>query len=218
MMDAHDIVKALSETRQPRATLYLNERVIDEYFSQRLGAIQNLVAAEKLQPEISASLGLLGVKLGGERATTATLALNTVLKAILVEYDATLGKQLVDLNTTEPRQGIMLRHVGTARIFDIDEEVAADNSGFPGPTATQVEQERQRQQKRLQVREPGRLTIVWATATPRPMASIASDQWVSAGTLASYHLHPPYGILGRFESRIGDVSFIAPFWIWHEGW
>jgi hypothetical protein len=217
MIDADEIVKALSQTREPRATLYLNERVVGEYFTQRVSAIQNLIAGENIQPELSASLGVLGFKLGAGRETSASFGLDTVLKAILIEFEATQSKRLSDIGRVEPTRGFMLRHVGASCIVDIDEVVAAANSELSESIAAEVEQERLRQQKRLQAREPGRKTIVWTTGTPTPMASIASDEWVSAGLMSSYS-HPPFGILGRFENRIGGVIYIAPFWIWHEGW
>jgi hypothetical protein len=218
MINAHEIVTALSQTRTPRATLYLNERVIGDYFAQRVSAIQELSTSEKLQPEVSANLAVLGFKLGGGRETSASVALDPVLKAILVEYEAALSAQLVDLGVNEGRPGFMLRHIGASHIVDIDEAVAPANSGFAEPLAVEVERERLRQQKRLQARDPGRKTIVWVAETPvGPIASIASDEWVKSTMLISYS-HPPFGILGRFENRIGEVVFVAPFWIWHEGW
>ena len=182
-----------------------------------MSAIQNLIAGKNIQPELSASLGLLGFKLGAGRETSASFALDTVLKAILIEFEATQSNRLSDIASVEPTRGFMLRHVGASRVVDIDEVVAAANTGLLESIAAQVEHERLRQQKRLQARDPGRKTIVWTTETPTPMAAIASDEWVSAGSMGSY-AHPPLGLLGRFENRIDGVTYIAPFWIWHEDW
>jgi len=53
-MDTQELVAALSETRKPRASLYLNEERIGDLFSQQVGAIRDIVRSEKFDAKISA--------------------------------------------------------------------------------------------------------------------------------------------------------------------
>lgn len=217
-MDVNAIVKALSRSGEPRATLYLNGITVSTYFAQAITAISEVVRSEKLAPEVSANLGLLGAKLGGDKGWGTTVAFDDpLLKAMLIEYEARVSGTLVDLRENEAGAGAMLWHIGDTQVSDIDEDVLTV-TGLPDSIAGDIQKERARQQKRLQARDPARRTIVWIATTPRYMAAICSDEWVNPGFMASYASVPPIGILGRFERQLGQVTLIAPFWIWHEGW
>ncbi|HKE27950.1 MAG TPA: hypothetical protein VKB88_36595 [Bryobacteraceae bacterium] len=217
-MDVNGIVKALSRTGQARATFYLNRDTVSMYFTQAITAISAVVRSEKLAPEVSANLGLISAKLGGDKGWGATVALDDPLvKAMLIEHEARVSGTLVDLQENEPAGGTMLWYVGAPRVFDVIEEVSKD-SGLPDTIACEIQKERERQQTRLQARDPARRTIVWTATSPRYMAAICSDEWVHPGLLTSYATEPPIGLLGRLERQLGQVTLIAPFWIWHEGW
>ena len=215
-MDSQDIISALSETRKPRATLYLNADTINAYFSQVVSAVQEVVRDNKLSPEVSAGLLGLGFKLAGEKGEASTYPLDPLLKAILIEYQAKMARTLVSLESEEPRPGTTMRYAGPSWIADIDEEVAPPR--LPEPIARKLQEQRARQEKRLQARDAARRTIVWYRDSAPFVASIASDEWVNEGLLTSYIDSPPFGILGRYERDCGDLVLIAPFWIWCEGW
>ena len=55
-MDVQEIIKTLSTTREPRATLYLNNRSIERFFSQHVSAIKEYVTSEALSGKLSAGL------------------------------------------------------------------------------------------------------------------------------------------------------------------
>ena len=126
-MDLNAIVKALSSSGAPRATLYLNGETVSTYFAQAVTTISAVVRSEKLAPELSASLGLLSAKLGGDKGWGTTVAFDDpLLKAMLIEYQARVSGTLVDLRKNEARAGAMVWHVGdNTHVFDIDEDVAS---------------------------------------------------------------------------------------------
>jgi hypothetical protein len=218
-MDVNAIVASLSGTRLPRATLYLNEETVNSYFAQVVTAVSEIVRSESFQPEVSANLlGIFGSKFTAGQEQTISTSLSPLLKAMLIDYEARSSGRMIDLSTAAPQPGAMLSHLGYAHIVDITHEVSASNTGWPAEVAQAVQRERTRQEERLRARDPARRTIVWTSPVPDYMAAIGSDKWVNDGFMASYAMMPPFGLLGRYERQLGDVTLIAPFWIWHDGW
>ena len=68
-MDVQDIIKALSTTREPRATIYLNEQSIARFFLQGVSVIKEYVNSEELSGKLSAGLlSFLKTEVGGQRS------------------------------------------------------------------------------------------------------------------------------------------------------
>lgn len=63
-----------------------------------------------------------------------------------------------------------------------------------------------------------RTAVITFKVRDRTYASIASTDFVDLGLLASYWQSGTFGILGRLERSLAGVSFLAPLWIWSEGW
>ncbi len=211
-----EMVEKLSTSKRPRATIYLNEKRVDEYYSQRLGPITQLAKTGKFGGHLGANLlGILNSELESGREMAGSGAITPILKAILIESEARDSDQLSNLSLGSTRDRILTTYLGPGRIFDTEDEVCADEAiGVPADAAQVIQNERARQQKVL--RGP---TLVWmAWAAEGPVASVCHDSQnnINRSYLASYPFSP-FGILGFFERELSNVQFITPFWIWHDG-
>ena len=218
-MNENEIVKSLSETRNPRTTIYLNQERIDEFYSQTVGAITELIKKGKIGSKVSASLwGILGSELNADKELTGNITITPVLKAILVETQAKDSGQLIDIIADQARPMALLRHIGESQIVYMWDEVNPENAGISNDDARTLQIERTRQEKFLRFANDKVGTIVWvASAAGHTVGSIASSNHINMNELGSA---PPsrgrFGIIGAYESEINGVVFISPFWIWQE--
>lgn len=63
--EINEIVESVSKRSKPRATIYLNEKRVDEFYNQCAGAIAELVQSGKLGSKVPASLGVVRGEVGG---------------------------------------------------------------------------------------------------------------------------------------------------------
>lgn len=214
-----DLIKTLSKTNNPRATIYLNEKRVTDLYQQSVGGITEVVKTRSLTGKASAGLlTLFTSEAGGERATSTTIAITPMIMAILIEHQSANAEQLVDLAVSFPQKGALLSYVGDARLIGFDEAVTATSTNLSEAIASVIHRERLRQENVLRIQDANAKTIVWVSSIQgRSIASIASSQWVDFGHFCSYP-QPPLGILGRYESESGGITFLSPLWIWHDGW
>lgn len=207
-----EIVQMLSASRRPRATIYLNQKRVDEYYSQRLGPITDLSRSGKLSGDVGMSVfNILKADISSERGLSGGGSLTPVLKAMLIETEAKVNDQLADLAVDHAPGALVATFSGDGRIFDTEDPVSGDLL-LSAQMAEVIQNERMRQQKVLRGS-----TIVWVGLPGgAPLASICHDgDNVYRSFLASYP-NAPFGILGYRERELHTVLFIAPLWIWHE--
>lgn len=219
-MDVQDIIKALSETREPRATLYLNNRAVEQFFTQRISAIKEFVKSEQISGRISGGvLSFLKSEVGGQNSTEQKVTLDSLLKAFLIEKVEKDAGHLLDLEFEEPRAGRLIYYLGELNIAVENEDIGKDLEERIDSSLVEVIQKEASRQDKIIKKENSQLEVVtiYGKLKKRGFAAIVSSKWVDYGTLASYGF-PPIGIFGRLERVMGDVAFIAPFWIWHDGW
>ena len=200
-MTEGEIVELLSTTRRPRATIYLNQRRVDDYYSQRLGPFVELVRSGKLGGNAGADLlGFLKFGVFGENSMAGSGPLTPVIKAMVIESEAKSSGQLADLSLVRPDRELLVTYVGAGQIYDNPDKIAPDQSGGVSAEAAQVVQdERERQEKGL--RGP---TIVWVGSVySRTFASVCHDtpENVVRSFLVSYQ-YPPLGIIRIPRERI----------------
>lgn len=218
-MDDQELVKSLSPTGKPRATLYLAQEKVEQLYVQSVALVTEFVRSAKQGGRLSASLlKIIGAEVSEEETLSAKIHLGPLLQAILIENAGAHANALLDLSLRDAEAGTLLKYVGDARIAVMDMPV------LPSKSVTErdcevITRERETQEKVLRFRDDKVGTIV-LTASPRGavLASIASTESTNLNFLASYSRNPPFGILGRMENRIEDVTFISPLWVWREGW
>ena len=142
------------------------------------------------------------------------MMISPLIKAILIEYASSQNNQLVDLTSDPARKGALHRYVGDSRICKFDQQVSPETTTLPETIALIVQRERDEQQRGLHEE-----TIVWTSSIKgRFLASIARSKFADRGGVVSHFKQPPFGILARYESEIGGVTFLSPIWIWRDGW
>jgi len=219
-MDVQEIIKALSKTREPRATIYLNNQSIERFFTQRVSAIREFVKSEQLSGRLSAGVfSFLKSEVGGQNSTGQKVELDSLLQAILIEEVEKEAGHLLDLKAEEPQAGSLIYYLGDIHIADEAEDIGKDvEEGMPPSFVKIIQQEASRQDKVIK-KENSQLEVVttYGSLERRAFAAIVSSKWIDYGSLASYGF-PPIGMIGRLERVRSGVAFIAPFWIWHDGW
>ena len=219
-MDIQEIIKTLSKSREPRATIYLNNNSIRQLFSQRVSAVRELVNSEQLSGRLSAGLfSFLKSEIGTQLADSQKIELDPLLQAILIEEVEKNAGNLIDLKNDKPGPGSLIYYTGNLNIAiekaDISKEKKDD---LPGTFIEAVSDEAHRQEKiiKKENHELEVVTFYWMTGKDG-YAAVASNKWIDYGTLASYGFSP-IGLLGRLESIKNKIAFIAPLWVWHDGW
>jgi hypothetical protein len=214
-MNENDIIKSLSITKQPRAEIYFDKNKVTQLYEQSVGGITELATGRKLASKISGGIPLVVAgDIEGGREESAKMMISPLIKAILIEYESSQNNELVDLTSDPARKGALHRYVGDGRICKFDQQVSPETTTLPETIALIVQREREGQQRDLHEE-----TIVWTSCVKgRFLASIARSKWVDVGGVTSHYKQPPFGILARYESEIGGVTFLAPIWIWKDGW
>ncbi|MCD6274050.1 MAG: hypothetical protein J7K30_14695 [Deltaproteobacteria bacterium] len=219
-MDENKIMKELSKTRKPRAPLYLNGDSLNLIFPQYVGAISGLVRSGKLGAEVSASLlNFFGSKLSAEEVLSATVDLSPTVKGVLIEAHARDSNDLVDLTSSDPKQDTWLTYIGDAKFIRRDQILTQEYCSFSPSIVETIQKERELQEQDLKEEDESIKTTLWlAESRGYILASIASTKGIISNVFASYARKVPQGILGRLERMEESVVFVAPFWIWSEGW
>ena len=218
-MNENEIVKSLSETRNPRTTIYLNQERIDDFYSQTVGAITELARKGKIGSKISAGiLGILGSEVNADKELAGNMKMTPVLKAILIETQARDSGQLIDLAADQARPMTLLRYIGESQIVYMWDEVNPGNARIAENDARTLQIERTRQERFLRFTNDKVGTIVWvASVNGRTVGSIAVSDRINMNELGSA---PPsrgrFGIIGAYENEIDGVVLISPFWIWQD--
>ncbi len=219
-MDINKVVGSLSDTSEPRATIYLNEKSVNSYYNQRVGAIETLVNTEKIGHNLSAGVfNFLKAEVAKGHEIAGTVSLTPELKAILIEFEEKNSKQLVNIRVEEPNKGKLLRYVGDCQFVLWDNIEVPQVNTPPTSVSRVIQKERKKQESFLKFENEKFETFVCVAKLKNYcIAAIASTKWCDLPNLASYGGVPPIGVLGRYESKQDNIFFIAPFWIWHEGW
>lgn len=217
-MNEYDIIKALSETKEPRATLYLNEKRVDELYQLKAGAISEIVRNSNIEAKLSAKLlDLFGGDFATSRGITGNINVTPILKAILLEYEAKQSGQLTDVSYAEPQKQGLIVYIGQGLLLFEDQAVSKETIPWRDTLLNTIQVERIRQEKILQRSDPDLKTLMWVgRGKSQHLASVISSRWFQYENAASY-MFPPYGILGRIEREIENILFISPLWIWHDG-
>ncbi len=218
-MDAEEIIKSLSETGKPRATIYLNQKRVHAFYEQYIGAITEIVKVKKLGGEASGSLwGFFTSKVVRGHELGEKMKIDyPIVQAMLIETAAERSDELIDLNLFEPKQGVMLKYLGPSQIIANNQKIYSAKTGLLDTQVKALEAERSRQVDILRRVDPERGAIVWV-AKGLGLASVASEIWVDFGFLSSYGLFSNFGILGRYEQEVEGIVLLSPFWIWHDGY
>lgn len=215
-----DTIKSLPEVGMHRTRLYLNvERVKDQYYQN--GGLDTIEMNDELNSGITAGiqafLASIGSTISTRRGSSGQLTIHPLLMAILLEEEKRRSNLLLDPASVDfiPR-GAFLKHVADTHLIQPSEIVTTQTCGLPEHVARAVQVERERQMKVYEDLGFSIKTSVWATANKRNLAAIVSTQFVDPNSFTSY-AQGLTGILGLLEKETPHVRFIAPLWIWHEG-
>jgi hypothetical protein len=216
-MDDYEIVKSLSPTGTARATLYLSPSKVDELFLQTVGAITEFARSSQTSGKVGLGgvFGLFGGEISKEKVLEAKTSLSPLLKAMLIDKVGRDNGQVVDLALQPAIEGKLLSYVGPGHLILMNSLLTSEETGLELNTCLVIEDNRKKQESVLRFANDNHRTIVLSFASHgKNFASIASTEHVEFGMLASYASGPIYGILCRFESKIKEVTFLSPLWIW----
>ena len=145
--------------------------------------------------------------------------MESLLQAILIEEVEKSTGHLIDLRSQELSSGSLVYYVGDIRVAVEKEDIGHDLERKTTTAWIEVIQNEANRQEGIIKKEDAQLEILtfYVTLGELCFAVIASSKWIDYGTLASYGFLP-IGLLGRLEKTISGVAFIAPFWLWHDGW
>lgn len=193
---------------------------MERFFTQRVSAVKEFVKSEGLSGKLSAGIfSFLRSEVGGQNSTGQKVELDSLLQAILVEEVEKNTGQLLDLGFEEPQTGSLIYYLGEMNIAVEKKDIGRDlEKEMPESWVKVIQSEADRQEHVIK-KEDAQLEVVtfYVAMERRGFAAVASSKWIDYGSLASYGFSP-IGLLGRMERDKSGVAFIAPFWIWHDGW
>lgn len=221
-MDVRTILDILKNLPLPnsRITLYLNTaRVREQYFQN--GGLEMIETSDAINAETKGDIDIKVASIEGSISNTkgskGELKISPLLMAILLEEDKKRNNLIVDPATSSSiPKGALLKRVSDTRLVLPSETVNIQTSKFSEDIANEVQIERDKQVKGYEELEKTRKTIVWGDVSRRNVASIVSTEFLNPDSFTSYN-QGLLGILGLFEKEISKIRFIAPLWIWHEG-
>ena len=215
-----EILKSLSEVKIPRTTLYLNiDRVKEQYFQN--GGLETIETSDTINSEVNAKITAAVASVEGNVSNTmgikGELSVSPLLMAILLEKDSQRNNLLVDPATTVllPK-GSLLKRIANTYLVRPSEIVTSQTSKLSDDMAFIVQTERERQMKDYEDLGFSRKTVVWTDKSRMNVASIVSTEFLNPNSFTSY-AHGLIGILGLLEKEVSNIRFIAPLWLWHEG-
>lgn len=217
-------IETLSETGNYRSSLYLNEKVIDSYYSQMLIGISQLSTNNQIEGNIKASLNILFSSIEGGVGKTKGISyeidINYIKKVMLVEFYLSNKNKLIDLSkdissTTKLKQDLLI-YFGNGKIVDSIDEVYPKTTDFTDKSCNKIRELAQQQERFVKYENEKFFSIVLTAAIQNyNLVSIGSSKWIDMSNFRRYHKISPFGILGKYEQEIDDILFIQPFWIWH---
>lgn len=216
-MDELSIIQTLTKTDSPRTCLYLNIESIDNYFSQRLAGLTNLIETDTFGYEISASLlQLINAKSSGSKGKQIGISLSPILKSILLEILAEKDGNLQPLDDKEILPNMWLSYSGPGKFVIWNEKLKGKIEGVSDEQANDIESEQKIQESLLQFRKPEIRTLLWLPIHDHlDCCAILSSDWMNINYFSSYRDQPFQGMFGRLEKTENGIQYIAPLSIWN---
>lgn len=220
-MNAYDLIKNLATLEKHRSSLYLSPDKLESWYLQKVSQIVELDTGEDLSAKIEAGLfGILKSEVGGNRTQESKVSIeHPIVQGVVAEKVARAFKTLVDLSSTEPRNGELLYYLGPARITIMNTTISPDNTELNDEECSAIESVRRSHEDFLKAFDPTVKTIVLTfKVNGRVFASIASVslKTVNLNLLARYSDKEEFGILCTEQKRSRNTTFLDPLWIWHE--
>jgi hypothetical protein len=220
-MSAYDIIKNLTTLQKHRTSLYLSAEKLESWYLQKVSQIVEFGSGEDLSGKFEASaLGFFKSEVGGNKTQEAKVSIeHPIVQGVVAEKAARASKTLVDLSSTEPKEGELLYYLGPARITTMSTTISSDNTELNDEECSAIESVRHSHEDFLKAVDPTIKTIAFTfRVNGRAFASIASvsPKTVNLNLLERYRDKKEFGILCTEQKRSGNVVFLDPLWIWHE--
>ena len=196
-----------------RETIYLHPLRVTRAFRSEIGSVRSFVQSVEEHGEAGGELNAWLVKVAGKAGEQRGLSLefevdDPYVMALLLFGALEKAARLADpCDLLDP--SAYYHVMGSSRVFHPD--ISALPEHLPG--AEEVEEERVRQENLLRWGDDSANAASMLFAAPCPVALILSRRYLDNEALGSY-MAGTYGVLGRYESDVGNVRFLAPMYVW----